>query len=937
MVSSFVGRKPELAALIELAGRVAEGRSIGALVVGEPGSGKTRLLNEFRGRVGGARVPVVAGYESARDLPLAAASDFLRSLTNAGDEGARLRTLLYEERRRGSGPELLQICESAHRCLSRLDRALVLVDDLQWLDRPTVVLCEYLVRAARSTSRPIGLIAAARPSPVADSFGGALRQVFVATDDHASLSLVALSRAEGVELAQDLMPELDDEQAADIWERARGSPFWLELLARTGSQDHVDRVITDRLRGISTDAAALLTLVVVAARPVSVEEAASELEWAATRVDFSANELLGRGVIQRSLDNLVVTHDLIRIAVKKEVPPASARQMHGRIARYLEQRDDDALGSLAEALVHRRAGGLPTAGLALAVARSPRRRLLGLDVLKQLETIADEAKPEDDAGALDLAVASLAAELEQHESALRRFAATCERLSAGRPRADAALGASRAAFELSRAEQTRRWLDEARSSSDGDALFEIELDVQEALLLRWARHDPERSQRLSRRALAAARRTFEDDEAAPAGRRMNVYLMALRAEFDAAFQSSDVDESLALADEMTAVPSHEEQHLRADISASVLMLESGRVRAAAERFQAARTEARRQMLPKAEVEAAFYGACCLRYLSRFTEASDLARAAAQLAERVGTPTRMSITWVRSLEHLVALSLGGWRNALAGIEAQLNAEDDPHYRLLLRYNLATAVARLAQPSDALQPVRTQFELGMRDAQVAGCARCRGEFSLRLAESLLRTGESAAAAGLLSEWDTAHPRAHSQQRFLRAWTAALHRISSDDLNGGAGALRELGAEAQSLGFVSESLWVDLDLGRAEAVIDSAGGVATLKAIADRAQQLGAVNEERVALRSLRELGVRTWRRAAKGPVSLTRREREIARLVAAGASNPEIAQTLFVARKTVERHVSNILAKTGARNRTELAGRLRRDDSPAEKDEDGGAPR
>jgi DNA-binding NarL/FixJ family response regulator len=83
------------------------------------------------------------------------------------------------------------------------------------------------------------------------------------------------------------------------------------------------------------------------------------------------------------------------------------------------------------------------------------------------------------------------------------------------------------------------------------------------------------------------------------------------------------------------------------------------------------------------------------------------------------------------------------------------------------------------------------------------------------------------------------------------------------------------------------------------------------------------------------VRTWRRAAPGPEPLSPREREVARLVAAGASNPEIAEALFVARKTVERHVSNILAKTGARNRTELAGRLA--ETAGSDAEDGGAPR
>ena len=93
-----------------------------------------------------------------------------------------------------------------------------------------------------------------------------------------------------------------------------------------------------------------------------------------------------------------------------------------------------------------------------------------------------------------------------------------------------------------------------------------------------------------------------------------------------------------------------------------------------------------------------------------------------------------------------------------------------------------------------------------------------------------------------------------------------------------------------------------------------------MAQVADELGARPTAELAEKRLRALGVRTWRRGAVGDCVLTEREREIARLIAAGASNPEIAQRLFLSRKTVERHVSNLLRKVGVRDRAELAARV-----------------
>lgn len=84
----------------------------------------------------------------------------------------------------------------------------------------------------------------------------------------------------------------------------------------------------------------------------------------------------------------------------------------------------------------------------------------------------------------------------------------------------------------------------------------------------------------------------------------------------------------------------------------------------------------------------------------------------------------------------------------------------------------------------------------------------------------------------------------------------------------------------------------------------------------ERLGAPREADEAAALLRRLGVR-GRTGPKDRGLLTRRELEVLRLLAEGLTNAEIAARLYISTKTAGHHVSNVLAKLGARTRGEAA--------------------
>ena len=925
-IPAFVGRTRELAAIADMtAWAASESAPAGVLVLGSTGQGKSRLLEEAGTRIKVDHGLALVGYEPERNVPLAAATGLLRTLSGQRD----WLPALFSGEFPGGGTALdpIRIFEAAHLAVGRLGRVLLTIDDVQWVDDLSLALCHYLVRAASTSGDPLALLAAARPSAVASRFASSLGQLLGQQHQFAILELGPLTVEDAISLVAELDPETGPERATELWSQAGGSPFWLETLVRASRAglDPVE-IVGERLRSLTPDASSVLADLTVAAKPFSIGELARLEDWLEPRAEAAASELVSWGLAAGPPGGVALTHDLIRSAAARHLPASSRRAIHRRIAALLEAEAGDDVQALRAALEHRRAGRLPMLDLALRLAHSPRRRWLGSEGLRELTEIARDVDTDDAAeqGELQEAVASLASELSDHAIALQLWSALAEATADDGRRQRAMLACAREAYHLERRPDARSWVARCRAERGVSPATSLALDAIEArVAFWWGDTGLSEGRTAANRAVRAARRMAKEaggpdrlGEARPA------YVEALSAGRDAANQSYDLRAMTRIGEELIAGTRgyDEAMHLDAVVGHAVALRIAGRLREAEDRLRYSWEQARQRLLPSVAVAAGYLLARTLHDLGRLDDADEIAAEAASIAARTGDSGRNRVIGLLVV-HELALSRDDWRQAASALRTTADGPLSAHERQYLFQCLAKWLARLGGLGAEKDVVALVME-GRRLAEIAGCSRCRLENELPAAEALLRVGQVPDARRALDQWDLERPAPTPQDAFRRRRLEALLAMRDGDsaraLSMQAVVIDE--ADQAELGF--DGLWMRLDLARFLVALDRGRAAEVFREAAERAERMGARTEARLADQGLRALGVRTWRR---GPASsrgvaierLSERELEIARLVAGGASNPEIAGQLFLSRKTVERHVSNVLAKLDARNRTELA--------------------
>jgi DNA-binding CsgD family transcriptional regulator len=275
----------------------------------------------------------------------------------------------------------------------------------------------------------------------------------------------------------------------------------------------------------------------------------------------------------------------------------------------------------------------------------------------------------------------------------------------------------------------------------------------------------------------------------------------------------------------------------------------------------------------------------------------------------------------------AVALAWWLEALvergdiAGARAALDRSGltGPLPELGTIFYLMLARAALAHAEGDVAGAAAEYEeVGRRTARASCVAPGVCDWRSRAGLALLDLGDVERARALTAEELALARRAASPRGLAVALRA--HALTASTPVERLALLDEAAAVAAPAGARLEHARVLVDRGVAAHACGRDDARGLIEEGMDLAHRCGAAALVERALDALRQTGARPRRPRVRGAAALTPQERRIATLAAGGASNREIAEALFLTRRTVETHLSNAYRKLGIGSRAELAREL-----------------
>jgi DNA-binding CsgD family transcriptional regulator len=978
----FVGRQEEIAALTALLDRVQRGEPAFAVIGGEAGVGKTRLIAELAAQAESAGFIVLPGHcieLGAEGLPLAPLVDALRALTHAipadelaqvvGPAAAGLARLLPElspdpaARMPSDGIQSAQLLELVLGLLGRLSAArpvMLVLEDLHWADQSTLELVAFLVRSLRAAR--VLLVATYRSDELHRRHP--LRPLLTGWERVRTVVAAQLAAI----LAAEPRPGLVDL----VFDRSGGNAYLVEELAgvvrRGGDPADLPPSLVDVLLSgvdsLSVAAQRLLRTAAVAGKRVPdrlLAEVAGldEAELFAALREALESHLL---VVDQTGHGYEFRHALTRDAVYEDMLPGERVRLHAAYGETLT-REPGLAGD--------------DTGVPAALAH---HWYAALDLPRALPASVSAGQ----------AMTSYApAEAQRHlERALEiwpRVADAEERT--GLDQAEVTRLAADAAYRAGAVDRSVSLFDQALADlpADGDSLRRPLVMERRAVALRDSGRETEAIAELER-ALALL----------PPGEVTRAHAVVLASLAGALLRTSDRDAAAGeLAERaVAAARATGAREVEADASIS-LGLAHCYLRTAEEDLDAIRSGlalALAHQVPFTALRGYVNLSDVLELRGRHAEAAEVAREGLLLADQVGMVRALGAYLIGNLAEPL-LRLGRW-DEVDGLLAQaLSSVPEGVFAATVLELRAERAAMSGRYSDAEADLHTargalggttdiQFllplgyitatvalgrgDLAAARAAVAGCLPAEAfVWAARYTWPLLWLG-------MRVEADQA-VRARDRREALPEPSPARHRVlaalaadlpAATPTARGYQALVEaeqgrfLGHDHPHLWSAAITAWEAAEepyplayswLRHAESESSAGDRQAATRSVRQAAAIAGRIGADPIAAEAAalarrarldRESGP-----AADGPpgpaapparpgaaagetadelarFGLTDREREVLLLLADGRSNPEIAQALFISPKTASVHVSNILAKLGVGGRVEAAAVLHR---------------